>query len=437
MDSIYDLGNRRELMIDDFLTSSTDGDVAFCCHAPTAKECIPELRGLYYVTILKMDDIFRIYYRGIVEGYDGPGNDGNPGEFTGLLESSDGLNWKKPALNIFPQAAPNAIIFGTVETHNFVPFIDRNPKCPHDERYKAVAGLCTGGGLHRFHSADGIHWNKYDLPGLFSSLPPSHKTLDSQNVCFWSESQQRYFVYFRHYIGEKNGMQNGLRSIAMSSSPDFIRWSEPVKLDINLADEHLYVSLFAPYYRAPHIFIGTPTRFFENRGGATDIALCHTRDGINICRPFPGAWILPGRDKSHWQNRSNYLAYNCWQTAEDELSFLHKSGTRYALRLDGFSSLRAGYKGGKWISRPMRYRSGTLECNAATSAGGFLKAGIMDADEKFLPGFSIYDSDMFFGDETVMTPSWNGQKALPLKDGDVFRLCFEFKECDIYSFCLQ
>ena len=146
---------------------------------------------------------------------------------------------------------------------------------------------------------------------------------------------------------------------------------------------------------------------------------------------------MPGRDKSHWQNRSNYLAYNCWQTAEDELSFLHKSGTRYALRLDGFSSLRAGYKGGKWISRPMRYRSGTLECNAATSAGGFLKAGIMDADEKFLPGFSIYDSDMFFGDETVMTPSWNGQKALPLKDGDVFRLCFEFKECDIYSFCLQ
>lgn len=437
MNNVYDLGNRRELMIDDFLTASVKGDVSLYSHAPVPKEYINDLCNLYYGTMLKMDDIYRFYYRGTVEGYDGPGNDGNPGEYTGVLESSDGIRWRKPDLGIFPQAAPNAIIFGSVETHNFVPFIDNHPDCPPTERYKAVAGLCSGGGMFRFYSADGLHWEKYDMPGLFSSMPQSHKTLDSQNVCFWSDSNQRYEVYFRHYIKEKEGETTGLRSIAKSSSPDFINWSEPEKLDINIANEHLYVSLFAPYFRAPHIYIGTPTRFFNDRDGATDITLCHTRDGVNIFRPFPGAWITPGRNKKFWKNRSNYLAYNCWQTAEDEISFLHKSGLRYAIRLDGFSSLRSNSKGGTWISIPMRYQSGILECNAATSAGGFLKTGIMDADGKFLPGFSIDDCDIFWGDEIAMNPAWNGKKELPLKKGDVFRLCFEIKECDLYSFCIK
>lgn len=437
MNSIYDLGNRRELMIDNFLTSSVTGDIALCCHAPVQKECISALSNLAYGTMLKMDDVYRFYYRSTVEGYDGPGNDGNPGEYTGVMESADGINWHKPDIGIYPEAASNAIIFGSAETHNFVPFIDNHPDCPHDERYKAVAGLCTGGGMYRFYSSDGLHWKKYDLPGLFSSMQSSHKTLDSQNVCFWSDSNQRYEVYFRHYIGEKAGEENGLRSVARSTSKDFINWSEPEKLDINLAEEHLYVSLFAPYFRAPHIYIGTMTRFFDNRDGATDITLCHSRDGVNICRPFPGAWILPGIDRKFWKNRSNYLAYNCWQTSENEISFLHKFGFRYAIRLDGFASLRAGINGGKWVSRPMRYRSGILECNAATSAGGFLKTGIMDIEGRFFHGFSTDDCDMFWGDEIAMNPVWNGTKELPLKEGDIFRLCFELKECDLYSFCIK
>jgi hypothetical protein len=437
MNAIYELNNHRELFIDDFLTSQTIGEVKIKSHAPVAKECITALKGLYYGTILQDKDNYFFYYRGVVPGYDGPGNDGNPGEYTGVLISKDATNWETPNLGLYPKAAPNAIVFGSPETHNFVPFIDNNPNCPKEERFKAVAGLCTGGGMYRFYSPDGLHWNKYNLPGLFQSFPNSHKTLDSQNVCFWSDSCQKYFAYFRCYINEEQGETCGLRSIAVSSSRDFISWTKPEKLAVNKENEHLYVSLFAPYFRAPKFIIGTPTRFFDNRNGATDITMCHSRDGINILRPFPGAWILPGRSKNNWQNRSNYLNYNCYQSSDDEISYIHKDGTRFALRLDGFSSLNFNYNGGKWISCLMRYQSGSLECNVATSAGGYLKVGIINSNGNFIEGYSLEDCDIFFGDEISAEISWQQNTSLPLKPGEVFQLCFEAKECDIYSFCVQ
>ena len=433
---IVDIGRKRELMLDDFLQEKTTGDLRIVRHEPVPQPPEPsQIRG-YYQTILKTEDgRFRITYRGVVDGYDGPGHDGNPGEFTGIAESEDGIHWQKPVLNLFPDAPSNAIWSGTVETHNFVPFIDGRPGCPKKERYKAVAGLCTGGGLFRFHSEDGVHWEKYPLPPIMGSLPPSRKTLDSQNVCFWSESESRYVLYFRASIVTEQGE---LRSLARATSRDFIEWDTPIFLDVNRPGENLYVSLLSPYFRAPHIIIGTPTRFFENRGCATDIALIHTRDGVHIQRPFPDAWIRPGRNRIAWENRSNYLCNNIVQTGKDELSLYHtRMGIRYTLRLDGFASLHAGAEGGTWISRPLRFGGGSLECNVETSAGGAFQVGLLAEDGTPLKGFSCEECDLFFGDEIGHRPSWNGRTELPLKSGESFRLCFKMKECDLYSFCFS
>lgn len=434
-ETVYEIGKRRELMMDHCLTDFCSDNILLTRHQPIAKELIPDLKNSSYGTILKMDGIYRFYYRGVVEGYDGPGNDGNPGEYTGVMESRDAVHWKKPVLDLYPQAAPNAIWFGSDETHNFVPFIDNSPGCPETEKYKAIGGLCKSGGVKRFYSADGIHWTRYDYPGVYDSMPGSHKTLDSHNVCFWSESEQCYVIYFRYYITGSKGQP--LRTIARGVSKDFINWSDPVELKINRQDEHLYVSLFAPYFRAPHFYIATPTRYFEERQSVTDITMCHTRDGKTILRPFPDAWITPGRDPERWGNRSNYMTYNYLQTSPDEISYYHKSGIRYALRLDGFASLHAGVESGRWISKPMRYSGGTLECNIATSGAGLLRAGIMKEDGSFIEGFSTEDCDEFFGDEIAMKPTWKGSSILPLKEGDVFKLCFELKECDLFSFAFQ
>ena len=47
-------------------------------------------------------------------------------------------------------------------------------------------------------------------------------------------------------------------------SDDFENWSEPVMLRYGDAeDSPLYTNNVQPYYRAPHIFIGIPTRYVE------------------------------------------------------------------------------------------------------------------------------------------------------------------------------
>ncbi len=438
----YRIGNRRELFLDDFLTSTVSGDVALRQHFPQAMPVSATQPTGYYMTMLQEDGLVRCYYRGLKPGYTGELVDGHPGEYTGYAESPDGIVWTMPELNLFPNAPANAIWDGTKETHNFCPFIDRNPACRDGERYKAVAGIVQGGGLFRFFSADGIHWRKYeDKP--FLTLPDGQYGLDSQNVCFWSESEQCYVLFFRLWINQDGRVSTSLdwgairRGVARVTSPDFVHWSEPRVLELNRPGEHLYVSQLAPYARAPHIYIGTPTRFFEERGAATDLSFFHVRNGMEAIRTFPGAWITPGLDPERWGNRSNYLAYNIVQTSPTELSLYHiRSRVQYILRLDGFASLHADVAGGEWLSRPLEYQGGQLEINLGTAAGGAFQAGLLKEDGTALPGFGVDDCELFFGDVLDYAPRWRGGN-LPLQPGDVFRLRFRMTECDVYSFAFK
>lgn len=440
----YPLKNRRELFLDDLLTGKTSGDIDLKQHFPQPQPKEKSLpSGYYQVRIQEKNGLIRGYYRGVKEDYHGELYDGHPGEYVGYAESYDGIFWEYPSLGIFPGAPDNAVWYGSMETHNFVPFRDDNPACPPAERYKAVAGVRDGGGLKRFYSADAVHWQMYSGGPFLTVAPEQYVQFDSQNVCFWSEHEQCYVLYYRVYIQPDkvalppdNVWDNcHRRAVARRTSADFCHWSEPVILDMNRPQENLYVSLFYPYFRSPHIYIGTPTRFFVNRGAATDITFCHTRNGVDILRPFPGVWIAPGTDPERWGNRSNYLAWQMVQTGAEELSFYHiRSQVRYTVRLDGFSSLHAGVAGGIWESVPMEYAPGKLELNLATSAGGGFQAAILDADGKALPGFGIDDCELFYGDKIATTPNWKGGNIPPLKAGDIFRLQFKMTECDVFSF---
>lgn len=443
--TLYPLKNRREMFLDEMLTGSVVGDITLRQHFPqpqAPEASLPD--GYYQTSIQEPDGLIRRYYRGIKEDYDGDLYDGNPGEYVGYVESRDGIHWEYPELNLFPDVPANTIWAGTMETHNFVPFRDDNPACPAAERYKAVAGIRACGGLSRFYSADGIHWQRYAGGPFLAASRDDYVWLDSQNICFWSESERCYVLYYRVYI-----VPDGLtlppdhvwddkyrRAVARVTSADFQHWSEPVVLDMNRPEEHLYVSLFAPYFRAPHFYLATPTRFFVNRGAATDITFCHTRNGVDVMRPFPGAWITPGLDPARWGNRSNYLSWQMVQTGADELSLYHcKSRVRYTIRLDGFASLHAGVAGGCWESVPMAFAPGRLECNVATSAGGGFRVGVLDGDGRPLPGFGVEDCEVFYGDSTAMNPRWQGGACPPLQEGEPFRLQFQMTECDIFSFC--
>lgn len=436
MNDIYDVTGKRELFIDDFLLERTRR-IGLKAHPPVELPAHPGKPDGDYVTIMKTPEGYNLYYRGVDSEYNGSRYNNHPGEFVGIAQSSDGITWHAPELNRFPgkPVPSNTLFYGKeVITHNFVPFYDTCPGCPERERYKAVAGVRETKGLFAYYSADGINWHSYSDKPVMAYTP--EKTgghmLDSQNVLFYSECEKCYVMYMRVWK-TADGITD-VRSFAKVTSDDFKSWSEPEFLVVNSKNEHLYVSGLAPCSRAPGFYVGAATRYFENRGSATDVTMVFSRAGQGIARPCRGAWITPGLDETRWLNRMNYIAWGMVQANENEILFYHgKRKLMYKFRTDGFVSLSSqGELCGTALTCCLSRRGGRLELNCATSAGGYIQVEVCDENGAPLKGFSFKDMEPFWGDRIAWEPEWKEKKFSDLPPGK-FRLRFRMKECDLYS----
>ena len=424
-----DIGNRRELFVGDQLIAKMD-NVSFRLHEPRPGVRPQNPLPVVYSTIIKDGDLYRGYYRDIRKGYSGKQHDGHPGEMTCYAESRDGHEWSFPQLKIFDDVGThgqNAIWDGKhMCSHNFSPFLDANPK--RTTRFKALAGIMASGGLRAFGSDDGVHWKLLQDDPVMT--PRGGYSFDSQNVSFWSAAEQQYVCYHRTF----QTPHGKLRTIHRRTSKDFINWTEPVAMNPNLPGEHLYTSQTHPYFRAPHIYIATPTRFRPDRGSSTDILFMSTRAGSSrYDRLFTEAFIRPGRDPERWGNRSNYVGLNVVPTAPGEMSIYHKDGYRYTLRTDGFISLRAGAGVGELLTKPIRFRGSQLEINYSTSAAGGLRVEIQDTKGRAVSGFTLTDAKELVGDRIAQTVEWKNNPDLSKLAGTPIRLRFAMLECDLYS----
>jgi hypothetical protein len=321
--------------------------------------------------------------------------------------------------------------------HNFTPFLDTRPGTAESERYKALGGIAFQpnqkavrdkrgpGGLKAFVSSDGIRWKRMrDEPVIPEEWG---KYFDSQNYAFWSESEGRYVCYFRRFI-------NGVRGIARTTSEDFVHWTPFVEMKANLPGEHLYTSCTQPYFRAPHLYVATPTRFMDKRGAATDILFMTTRGGDVYDRTFTQSFIRPGIGAAGWANRANYAAIGIHQTGPAEMSLFLTGGRRYVLRLDGFASLNAPLEGGEMITKPFRFQGKELEINYSTSAAGRIRIELEDVEGKPLPGFELDACEPIWGDEVSRVVRWRDAPGLEKLAGVPVRLRFELSDADLFSF---
>jgi len=447
-----EIGSRLELFVDRLLVDRMT-EVDFRLHnpikAPRARSPLPER---HMVTVIKDGDLYRAWYRDKDPSYTGEIHTGDAGETVHYAESRDGHEWTFPRMRLHE-------VGGTLENNailakmppfltNFMPFLDSRPGVPAAERYKAMAGYPGAGnkvgldepgrGLFTFVSPDGIHWTK--MAEAIRYRPEWRHAFDSPNVAFWSEAEQLYVCYFRTWL--ENGR---LRSISRATSPDFIRWSDPVEMRPNLTGEHLYTSMTHPYVRAPHIYIALPTRFVPGRGdapqydqrdvNATDVLFMSSRAGSEkYDRTFTEAFIWPGLDPARWRNRANYVALNVLQTGPEELSIYHRSGDRYVLRLDGFVSIHAGSKVGELVTQPVIFSGGELVLNYRTSAAGSVQVELQDQDGKPIQGFELQSSKELVGDRIAGIVEWSGRPELSSLAGRPVRLRFRMRESDLFSY---
>lgn len=407
-----------------------------------------------YCTIIKDSNQYKLYYRGIRNA----GKDGNDNEVTCYAESYDGINWKKPGLGIFTinGTTDNNVILANAATatHNFSPFLDKNPNAKASERFKALGGVAKTG-LFAFVSHDGIHWRKVQDSAVFRK-----GVFDSQNVAFWSESEQQYVCYFRTWSDGGFTQHKGFRSVSRTTSKDFINWTEPVPMTFgDTPFDHLYTNQTSPYVRAPHIYLAICARFMPDRQVLTDeqakaldvnpsyfkdcsdAIFMTTRGGYVYDRTFMQSFIRPGIGLENWVSRSNYPVLNVVQTSSTELSvYVNESYAqptahikRYSLRVDGFASLKGNFKGGEVITKPFVFKGKELEINYATSAAGYVKIEILDANGKPVPGYTFNDAREIIGNEIKHIVSWNGKENVSSLEGKSVKLKIYLKDADLYS----
>jgi hypothetical protein len=466
MGPVRDIGTRLELFVDQYLVSSLNGTqlklqhpiprgVAIRYDAPWEREGGDGYSESFYTTVVKDDDIYRMYYRGHMY-------------WTCYAESIDGINWKKPSLGLIDAGGTkenNVILTDT--THSaFSVFVDTKPGVPDSERYKA--NLSSGdlnestGGLVGYVSGDGIHWRTIQDKAIVAEKLPNH--FDSQNVMFWSEIESRYLLYCRYMAGN-----NRIRATARQESEDFLNWSDPVPMQFSdtgsaTPSAHLYTNQTTPYFRAPHIYISLAARIFFERlvstgdeegfaanegtprsrtpGDCSDGVLMTTRSGTHTYDfTFKESQIRPGIGYPNWTTRNNYPAAGVVQTGPTEMSLYvnrhYEQNSAYlermTLRLDGFASVNAPFSGGEMLTNPLQFSGNQLVLNYSTSAAGSIRVELLDSSGRPIQGYRSQDCRELIGDEIERVVTWNGVSDVSSLAGKPIQVRFLMKDADLFS----
>jgi hypothetical protein len=467
------IGSRLELFVDRHLIDRLDG-AALKLHSPTPREIVFRFdapwEGSYssYQSFVKDGDVLRTYYRG---GQRLP-NVRNKFEHmvTGVAESADGIHWKRPTLGLleFQGSKDNNIIWRNESTGEFEGYsscfmvaLNDNPAAKPEERYIAMAhsqreGTTPAGepiGKHAiFTSPDGHRFTKKPTPVM--ERPRSDAGGD---VVFWDTNLGTYVAYLRVYYDAETGTiggykTQGVRSQIRLTSPDLEHWSEPEVVDYGDAPpENLYTMMPQQYFRAPHLYVGTPSRFMEKRkavkewwrDGVNDGVFVSSRDGLRWDRTFMEAFVRPGLDRANWTSRSINVCRGIIQTGPAEMSVYwyehcdhgrqEMQARRGSLRLDGFASVSAPFAGGELITKPLVFTGGPLVLNYSTSAAGSIRVEIQDADGRPIPGFTLDEFPERYGDEIEGVMEWTGGADVGTLAGKPVRLRLVLKDADIYS----
>ena len=490
MDIIH-LGSRREVFWDDYLVDNSMSTAYRRMNQPVHKEVNfwfdhpLDIRCISYPQLLKTEDGYRLYYVAWQKG--------------GIcrllvLLSEDGLHWTRPNLGIheYEGSKDNNIVLDYTDfKDNAFIFVDTNPACLPQERYKMVArGVheCEDGikreGLWYMVSEDGFRF--YRICQMTRC-----GTFDTLNIAFWDG--KRYVCYIRNYhnvpderieggmtadgvfdIHERKipfaDMNKGIRDIRVMYSEDFINWSEPKRITFrDEEDISLYTNVVSPYPPAPHIYTGFPTRYcerttwtpnFDQLAGAenrravmqtspraglaiTDCIFMWSRDGENWDRSME-AFMTPGYEKEHnWVYGDCYPAYGFLDTGNENYSMYtidyHRSYeevsplNRYEIRKDGFACYMAGEKEEVLVTKPLTFTGSKLHLNFASSAFGYLYVDVLDEDGAPISGRSFE----IFGDTIDREVTFADGSDFSAFAGKPVRLRFTMRDTKLYSMQFQ
>ncbi|MDX1947674.1 MAG: sialidase family protein [Pirellulaceae bacterium] len=426
-----DIGTRLEPVVDGHLLDRTSGSTRLVPQKPQPRELVLtadkpwEGNTSAYFTILQDGDKLRMYYRG--SHYDEETKKSAHPEVACYAESTDGIHWTKPELGLveYEGSKQNNIVWNGPGAHNFTPFLDTNPQCSPESRYKALASAKPG--LFAFQSADGLRWR------LMSDKPVITKgAFDSQNLAFWDPHLSKYREFHRTF--------RKIRDIQTGMSDDFLAWTEPKFLDYpGATPEHLYTNAIRNYPGAPHILIGFPTRF-SPAGQQVEPIFMASRDGSTF-RRYGEAIIPKDATPDRAGNRSNYMAWGLltgereWSVYGTEAYYTGPASRlrRFTYRPHGLVALTAKGEPGEALTRPLTFAGRRLVLNYRTAEKGSIRVELQDSAGQPLAAFAAEKCQPLTGDALAATVAWNGDADLGSLAGQPVRIRFVLQDAELFS----
>ena len=470
------IGNRLEVFWDDFLIDTAKTTAFPRLMQPAKQEaCFWFDQGsevdctISYPCIVKDDTGYKMYYIAWKNDFVNMQDlDLETLPRLCVLESTDGIHWTMPDLNIthHPEYAKNNVILDHLIEGPYV-FYDHSPLCKKGEEYKRVTlawkeenGKKVRDILWCWVSGDGYHFEKkYPITGKGA--------FDSMNTIQWHDG--RYVCYMRGY-------ENNVRDVRVAYSEDFIHWTTPTP--ITFYDDRvyqLYTNNIIPYERAPHVLIGFPTRYnerqewtpnndqigssavkssimrtVEKRAGlaSTDSIFMCSRDGLKWHR-YNEAFLTPGYEGEHnWVYGDCYFAYNFVDSGEATYSlFAHerhrspglpKPLYRYEIRKDGFACMMADGAERVLITKPITFDGSIMHLNFETSAYGYIYVEVLDEEGNPLsPASEAHMSFEIYGNHIDRKIWFADGSDFAAYAGQPVRLRFTLCDAKIYAFFFE
>ena len=446
------IGSAKQLFVDGALIATSHG-IALTMNPPrkTGEKCIipdREWEGYAvcaYNSVLEDQGIYKMWYDAIAN---------DESRWLCYATSTDGIRWEKPSLGIveFRGSKDNNIVF-PLEGRNHEPgcvFVDANPKCAPDARYKMVCsyGGPGGAGTYVFASADGLYWRPI-------SDKPSFRNSDTGNVAFWDDRIGRYVAYIRTWTP--------MRMVGRCEFDDLANFgNEQVVFGYDEQDPpdvDFYTNAAVKYPFAQDIYLIFPSAYFHypeppvgkhGNDGPLDIRLAVSRDGIHFTRPDRKPYIGLGvkgnfddsamymttgfirRGAELWQYYEGYdFTHGAYNMATDRFKGVI---SRVVQRLDGFVSADAAYGGGELTTVPVVFAGKRLELNLDASVAGSAQVEILRADGKPVPGFSLAEADAIKGNFIAKTVTWQGRDDVSAVAGKPVQLHFVMRDAKLYAF---
>jgi len=359
-------------------------------------------------------------------------------------ESDDGLEWRRPELDIFAwDGRPTNIVFTDYPHGPAVIYDEREPR--EDRRYKLVAGSSKTdhvGYIHGFHSPDGIHWRPAKA-GPMITTPPDCP------MGFWRANDGRYVVLHR-----KQGFG---RRVFRSESWDFDHFDEPrMILEPGPEDDPQtqFYGMGATTYGSYEI--GTLWLYHTDASvlttskmaGYQEAELTYARHGHAWHRAAPRVDFIPHGGPEEW-DRGNLQCASQPVLLDGEIRYYYMGTTAEhlsrweltpqvaglgmaSMRPDRFVAMVAGEQPGKLLSVIFRLPGPELFVNADIAGRGEVRVELTDPTGVPIEGCALADCDPLTGDATDHRVTWRGQGSAGAA-GQPVRVRLQAREARVYS----